>query len=150
MEAPRTSLADRLHRWLQRHPRWVGATFAFCLFMTFVYVPFDFLLKPLWQDVSQAEEVWFGVMLRGWAAKATEPLHGAIYAALSWGLWKDRAWVWPALALYTGQVALGMLVWNVLYPERGMGWPAGLAVFALFAALAGAFWRHGRRAPAAA
>ena len=38
--------------------------FCFCAFMAFVYMPFDFLLKPLWQDVAQAEEVWFGVMLQ--------------------------------------------------------------------------------------
>ncbi len=116
--------------------------------MTFVYMPFDFLLKPLWQDVSQAQEVWFGVLLSGWAAKLSEPLHWLIYGGLAWGLWKGRPWVWLASALYVGQIALGMLVWN-LRDERGAG-PLGLVAFAIFAAIAVLLWRYGRRAPSPA
>ncbi len=115
--------------------------------MTFAYGPFDFLLKPLWQDVSQAEEVWFGVMLHGKAAKLTEPLHWIVYAGLTWGLWRERGWAWPAAALYTGQMAIGMLVWNVLYPELGGGWRVGVPALLVFGALAVALWRYGRRAP---
>jgi hypothetical protein len=122
-----SSLAADLRGWLRRHPRWVGAFLLFCLYMTFVYMPFDFLLKPLWQDVSQAEEVWFGVMLHGKAAH-------------------ERAWAWPAAALYTAQVAVGMLVWNVIYPERGGGWLVGGAGLVAFGALAVGLWRYGRRA----
>jgi hypothetical protein len=133
-----------LRAWFGRHPWWVGAWFGFCLYMTFLYVPFDFLLKPLWQDVSQAQEVWFGVLLRGWAAKLTEPLHGLVYGALAWGLWKERPWVWPASALYVGQIAVGMLIWS-LRDERGS--PAvGCVAFVLFAAVAVVLWRYGRRA----
>jgi hypothetical protein len=116
--------------------------------MTLLYMPFDFLLKPLWQDVSQAEEVWFGVLLHGWAAKLTEPLHWLVYGALAWGLWKERAWAWPASALYVAQIAVGMLVWNWL-DERGAG-AVGLVAFVLFAALAVLLWRYGRRAPSPA
>jgi hypothetical protein len=78
---PASSLSADLRAWLRRHPRWVGAFFLFCAYMTFVYMPFDFLLKLLWQDVSQAEEVWFGVMLHGKAAKLTEPLHWIVYGS---------------------------------------------------------------------
>ncbi|MBW2235224.1 MAG: hypothetical protein JRG85_07440 [Deltaproteobacteria bacterium] len=142
---PASSLAADLRAWLGRHPRWVGAFFLFCAYMTFVYMPFDFLLKLLWQDVSQAEEVWFGVMLHGKAAKLTEPLHWIVYAGLTWGLWRERSWAWPAAALYIAQVAIGVLVWNVLYPELGGGWPVGVPALLVFGALAVALWRYGRR-----
>ena len=33
----------------------------FCLYMTFIYMPFDLFLKPVEID----EEVWFGVTLKG-------------------------------------------------------------------------------------
>ena len=59
---------------------------AFCLYMTFVYLPFDLFFKPVADD----EEVWFGFLLHGWAAKLTEPLHWAIYGAGAWGFWKMR------------------------------------------------------------
>jgi hypothetical protein len=144
---PASSLSADLRAWLGRHPRWVGAFFLFCAYMTFVYMPFDFLLKPLWQDVSQAEQVWFGVLLHGKAAKLTEPLHWIVYAGLTWGLWHERRWAWPASALYVTQMAIAMLVWNVLYPELGGGWAAGVPAFLVFATLAVALWRYGRRAP---
>lgn len=139
-----SAAARELRAWLGRHPRWVGAVFLFCLYMAVLYMPFDILLKPLYQEIAEAEDVWFGIILRGWAAKATEPLHWLVYGALAWGLWKERTWVWPAAALYVGQVALAMLVWNVR-EEGGRGWPGGLAAFALFGALAVALWRYGSR-----
>lgn len=120
---------------LRRRPWWVTALLAFCAFMTFVYMPYD-MTKPLATD----EEVWFGFVLRGWAAKATEPLHWAIYAALGFGFWRMAPWVWPAAALYVGQIAIGMMVWCVR-DERGPGVVAGLVVGSVFAALAGFLWR---------
>jgi hypothetical protein len=96
------------------------------------------------RGLEGAEEVWFGLMLRGWAAKATEPLHWAIYAALTWGFWKERSWALPAAALYMTQVAVGMLVWN-LRDERGMGLLGGLAAGAPFALLTVVLWRARRR-----
>lgn len=139
-----SSLIADLRAWLGRHPRWVGAFFLFCIYMTFVYMPFDFLLKPLWQDVSQAQEVWFGILLSGWAAKLTEPLHWLIYAGLAWGLWKERPWVWPASAFWVAQVAVGMFVWSVR-DERGVPL-LGVAVFLIFSAISVLLWRYGRRA----
>ena len=137
-----------LRTWFGRHPWWIGAFFGFCLYMTFVYMPFDYFVKLFYQDVTDAQEVWFGVLLEGEKAKFTEPLHWLIYGALAWGLWKERPWVWLASALYVGQIALGMLVWN-LRDERGAG-PLGLVAFAIFAAIAVLLWRYGRRAPSPA
>ena len=94
---------------LARRPWWMNALLGFCAYMTFVYMPFDFFLKPVGSDV----EVWFGVMLRGFAAKATEPLHWAIYAAGAYGFWRMRPWLWPWAGLYAAQVAIGMAVWSV-------------------------------------
>ncbi|MYA18092.1 MAG: hypothetical protein F4Z28_15715 [Gammaproteobacteria bacterium] len=99
---------------------WMNLMFLFCLYMTFIYLPFDIFLKPVAED----EEVWFGFTLHGWWAKATEPLHWFIYAAGAYGFWKMRPWMWPWAAAYVAQVALAMLVWNLLDP-RGSGWLAG-------------------------
>lgn len=108
----------------------------FCLYMTFVYMPFDLLLKPVAED----EEVWLGITLHGWAAKATAPLHWLIYGAGAFGFWRMRPWMWPWAAAYALQVSVAMLVWNVVDP-RGGGWPAGLLGAVLFAVPAVALWR---------
>ena len=117
-------------------PHWMNALMLFCAYMTFLYLPFDLFWKPVAQD----EEVWFGVLLHGWAAKATEPLHWAIYAAGTWGFHRMRSWMHPWAALYVVQVAIGMLVWNLLYP-KGWGLAGGLGAALPFLALALALWR---------
>lgn len=121
-----------------RRPWWMNALFAFCGFMTFVYMPWDFFWKPVAQD----EEVWFGILLHGWAAKATEPLHWAIYAAGAYGFWKMRAWMHPWAAVYVAQIAIGMLVWGFTDP-RAEGRQALFALppFFAFGALAWQLWR---------
>ena len=111
------------------------ALLAFCAYMTFAYVPFDLFWKPVEADT----EVWLGIPLHGWWAKATEPLHWAIYGAGTWGFWKMRRWLHPWAALYTASVALGMLVWAVNDPRAGLR--VGVPAFAAFAALAVALWR---------
>ena len=58
-------------------PWWMNGLFYFCCYMTFIYMPFDLFLKPVAED----HEIWFGFSLTGWWAKASEPLHWAIYAA---------------------------------------------------------------------
>jgi len=110
--------------------------FWFCLFMAFVYLPYDFFWKPVARD----QEVWLGFLLEGWAAKATEPLHWAIYAAGAYGFWKMRPWLHPWAALYTASIAIGMLVWSARDP-RGPGVLVGLVPCAAFGALAAALWR---------
>jgi hypothetical protein len=129
----------KLGELLRRYPLAVSGVFLFSLFMTFVYSPFDFLVKPLFQPIAQAQEVWFGFMLRGWAAKLTEPLHWLIYAALSYGFFQGRPWAWTLGALYTLQVAVGMVVWIALYTKLGGAPAAGVGL--LFTALAVAVWR---------
>jgi hypothetical protein len=125
-------------QWALR-PWWMNLIFAFCLYMTFIYMPFDIFIKPVAED----EEVWFGITLHGWAAKATAPLHWLIYAAGAYGFWRMRWWMWPWAALYVAQVSFSMLVWNLLDP-RGAGLLAGSVAAAVFAVPAVALWRARR------
>lgn len=107
----------------------------FCLYMTFIYLPFDLFIKPVAVD----REVWFGFMLTGWAAKLTAPLHWAIYAAGAYGFWKMKPWMWPWASLYVAQIAFGMGVWSLLDP-RGGPWVGAVSV-AVMAVPAIALWR---------
>jgi len=59
---------------LSRRPWWMQLLLGFCLFMTLVYMPFDLFLKPVAED----QEVWFGFMLTGWAAKAMILKYGGV------------------------------------------------------------------------
>jgi short-subunit dehydrogenase len=119
-------------------PTWMNLLMVFSAYMAFIYVPWDFLVKPVAVD----EEVWFGVMFHGWAAKAAEPFHWAVYAAGAYGFRTMRSWMWPWAAVYVGQVAVGMLVWNLLYGVGGFGGLlVAVAAFLAFGALAVALWR---------
>lgn len=108
----------------------------FCAYMTFVYLPWDFFWKPVAVD----QEAWFGVVLTGWAAKATEPLHWAIYAAGTYGLYRMRAWMWPWASLYVLQIAIGMFVWQLL-DDRGRGLAMGVVAALPFLVLSVMLWR---------
>ena len=119
----------------QRRPWWMHLMWLFCLYMTFIYLPFDLFLKPVHLD----QEVWFGVVLHGWWAKATAPLHWAIYAAGAYGFWKMSRWMWPWAAVYAAQVMFSMAVWPLL-DERGSMWAAPIAG-AIFAVPTWALWR---------
>ena len=130
-------MASWLRGHLARRPAWMNALLAFSIFMAAVYVPWDFLVKPVARDA----EVWLGFALHGWAAKATEPLHWAIYAAGAYGFWRMRRWMWPWASLYTAQVAIGMLVWSVNVRGGAVGWLGGLLAALPFAGLAVALWR---------
>ncbi|MEM7002783.1 MAG: hypothetical protein AAF529_18495 [Pseudomonadota bacterium] len=116
-------------------PWWMNLLFYFCLYMTFIYMPFDMFFKPVAED----EEIWFGFTLYGWWAKATEPLHWLIYGAGAYGFWKMRRWMWPWAAVYAAQVVIAMVVWNILN-ERGSAVGAGIAGV-LFLVLTIALWR---------
>ena len=50
-------------------PLWMNALMLFCLFLTFVYMPWDLFIKPIEVD----EEIWFGLAFHGWGAKLSEP-----------------------------------------------------------------------------
>ncbi len=119
-----------------RRPWWMNLMFWFCLYMSFVYMPFDLFIKPVAVD----HEIWFGFALTGWWAKATEPLHWLIYGLGAWGFWRMKRWMWPWAAVYATQVVIAMLVWNVVN-ENGRGWVGGLVAAALFAVPAVALWR---------
>ena len=128
---------DLRAEWAKR-PWWINVVLLFCLYMTFVYSPFDVLFKPVEQD----EDVWFGYMFHGWAAKAGGVVHWVVYAALAWGLWVMKPWAWWVASLYATQVAMAMFLWPVLQGQGGF--LGGLVAGAIFAIPAVAFWR-GRR-----
>lgn len=113
----------------------MNAIWLFCLYMTFIYMPFDMFIKPVAED----EEIWFGFTLYGWAAKLTEPLHWAIYAAGAYGFWRMSSWMWPWAAIYTAQVVVAMVVWNLIDPD-GNAWMAAVSG-AAFAIPMVALWR---------
>jgi len=127
---------ETLSQNLQGRPKWMNAMMAFCAYMTFIYMPFDLFWKPVADDV----EVWFGFMLTGWAAKATEPLHWAIYAALFWGFWRMHPRMHPWAALYVVQVAIGMFLWPVLVQGGFLGLAAGLISGGVFGWIAWVLW----------
>ena len=89
---------------------WMNLIFYFCMYMTFIYMPFDLFLKPVEED----QEIWFGFTLTGWYAKATEPLHWIIYGLGTYGFWKMKTWMWPWASIYVAQIVISMFVWNIL------------------------------------
>src|SRR5690349_80396 len=116
---------------LAERPWWMNVLMVFCAYMALVHIPVDFFLKPLAQD----GEAWFGFVLHGWAAKLTEPLHWAIYAAGAYGFWRMRSWMWPWAALYMAQVAFGSFVWSVVYWRGWAGWFCGIVALAALGAI---------------
>ncbi|MFP6681844.1 MAG: hypothetical protein VCB07_06585 [Gammaproteobacteria bacterium] len=117
-------------------PWWMSLLFYFCVYMTFLYMPFDLFFKPVAND----HEIWFGFALTGWWAKATEPVHWLIYSAGAYGFWKMKSWMWPWAAVYTAQVVIAMFVWNLVNPD-GRGFVASLIAAAIFAVPMFALWR---------
>ena len=73
---------ERIRTWLRVHfarrPGWMNAVMVFCAFATVIYVPWDFFVKAVAED----QEAWFGFLLTGYWAKATEPLHWLQYVCL--------------------------------------------------------------------
>ncbi|HUI27234.1 MAG TPA: SDR family oxidoreductase [Candidatus Kryptonia bacterium] len=130
-----------MSQWLRerfaQRPWWMNVLMLFCAYMTFVHIPLDIFVKPVAADA----EAWFGLLLRGWAAKLTEPLHWAIYAAGAYGFWRMRSWMWPWAALYAAQVAFGMFVWNVVYVGGFTGWTTGIVALVPFGGIAFALWQ---------
>ncbi len=106
---------DPAAEWAKR-PWWMNLLFGFCVYMTVIYLPFDLFWKPVAED----KEVWFGFLLEGWAAKATEPLHWLIYGAGAYGFWKMKSWMWPWAAVYSLQVAISMIVFSLVYGQGSM------------------------------
>ncbi|HEY5645671.1 MAG TPA: hypothetical protein VIS76_07015 [Pseudomonadales bacterium] len=129
---------DLTAEWARR-PWWLNLILLFCLFMTFIYSPFDVVFKPVADD----QDVWFGYMFTGIAAKIGGVLHWIVYAALAWGIWRMAPWAWWLGSLYATQVALAMFLWPLL---NGMGgWAYSVVAGALFAVPAVALWRSRTR-----
>ena len=89
---------------------WMNLIFYFCIYMTFIYMPFDLFLKPVETD----QEIWFGYTLTGWWAKATEPFHWLIYSFGAYGFWRMKTWMWPWASIYVAQIVISMFIWNIL------------------------------------
>jgi hypothetical protein len=128
-------------QWAER-PWWMNLIWFFCLYMTFIYMPFDIFTKPF----ERLEEIWFGFTLHGWPAKITEPVHWAIYAAGAYGFWKMKSWMWPWAAVYCAQIVIAMVVFNVISgPEfgdnRGGGPWAAVISGIIFSVPTIALWR---------
>ena len=68
--------------------------------------------------------------LHGALARATAPLHWALFAAGAYGFARLRSWIWPWASVYGFYVALSHLVWSEASPN-GQGWPIGLLQAAL-------------------
>lgn len=137
MQPPLFERAKSVNRMLfGGRPIWMNFLMVFCGYMTFFYLPWDLFVKPVAGD----QEVWFGFMLTGWAAKATEPIHWAIYAAGTYGFWKMSSWMWPWASLYVAQIAIGMFVWQLL-DERGGNLLGGALTAAPFVLLTVMLWR---------
>lgn len=124
-----------INEWRKR-PWWMNLMWFFTIYMTFIYLPYDIFTK----DVAIAEEVWFGIVLKGWWARLTEPLHWIIYGLGAYGFWKMKPWMHPWAALYVAQIGFAMAVFSMLDP-RGVGiWGAGFAI-AIFAFPVIVLWR---------
>lgn len=121
---------------LGRRPVWMNVLMLFCAYMTFVYVPWDLLVKPAALD----EEVWFGIRFHGAWAKLLAIPHWFVYAAGMVGFWQMRSWMWPWAALYMGQVAFSMLIWPMLYQGGFGGFVVGLVAGAVFLVPTVALW----------
>lgn len=122
-------MANDANRIEQPRPRWASPLALLCA-ATVVFLVGRDLFVPHVADT----EVWFGVELRGWLARATAPLHWLIFGVAARGYWKVRPWIWPWASVYLFYVALSHLIWNLTSPSGG-GWIAGLWQLALFAIL---------------
>ncbi len=115
-------MQDWLRDVFDGRPFWLNVLMVFCAYMAFIYMPWDFFWKPVAED----GEVWFGLMFTGWAAKLLELPHWFIYAAGAYGFRRRRPWMCFWAPLYTLQIAIGMLVWNILEWGSWTGWLVGI------------------------
>ena len=118
---------------------WRTALGVVCLVALAINVPRDLFVAET-RDV----EVWLGFELTGSLARATAPLHWAIFVAGAWGCFRQRSWAVPAVIAYLGYVAVSHLVWSEVSP-RGRGLAIGLVQAVAIALVAGVVWRMARR-----
>jgi len=130
-------MPDALRKLLEGRSHWMNALMLFCMFMTFAYLPWDIFWKPAAND----QEVWFGYMFTGTAAKVAAIPHWLVYGAGAYGFWQMKSWMWPWAAVYSAQVAIGMLLWPLLELGGVRGVVGGLVSFLPFAWLTWALWQ---------
>ncbi len=131
-------MREWLHEVFEGRPAWMNAVMVFCAWMTFVYVPWDLFIKPVEAD----EEVWFGLLFHGAAAKWLAIPHWMVYAGGLYGFRRMRPWMALAAPAYTAQVAFGMFLWPVLQYGGLTGFALGVISVIPFAALTAAFWNR--------
>jgi short-subunit dehydrogenase len=125
-------MSDWLRDLFRDRPVWINALMIFSSYMAFIYMPWDIFWKPAAED----KEVWFGIMFSGWWAKFWALPHWFVYAAAAHGFRRRRPWICTWGALYTAQISLGMLVWNIGYFGFSLtGWFVGIIGAAPFALL---------------
>lgn len=118
-------------------PWWMSAAMIFCAFMAFIYVPWDFFVKPMAQD----EEVWFGILFHGFWAKVMSIPHWFVYGAAVYGFRRRRPWMAVWAPAYTAQVAFSIYVWSAMAQGGLTGPIIGLIPAAPFMFLAYSFWQ---------
>jgi hypothetical protein len=109
-----------------RHASWARAWALFCL-ATVLFLVYRDVFVASARDV----EVFFGLELRGEAARWTAPLHWALFALGGIGFWRGWPRIAPTAAAYAFYVAFSHLVWNSTSPSGG-GLGAGLVQALLF------------------
>jgi short-subunit dehydrogenase len=129
-------MRDWLRYLFDGRPWWMNALMVFSGYMAFVYCPWDIFVKPTAID----EEVWLGIRFHGGWAKVGGLLHWAVYAAGAYGFRQMRSWMFPWAAVYVGQVAFAMLVWNWIYVGGFLGFLLGLIGVVPFGFLALTLW----------
>ncbi|MEQ8955357.1 MAG: hypothetical protein RL120_14595 [Gammaproteobacteria bacterium] len=122
---------------LGTRPHWMNAILLFCGYMTFIYVPWDLLLKPLAED----QEVWFGLLFTGWAAKIGAVLHWLVYGFGFYGFLYMKKWLHPWALVYVLQIAFSMAIWGALAGGSGE-LTGGLMTAVVFIVLAYFLWRQ--------
>ncbi|MCH2186833.1 hypothetical protein MK280_13275, partial [Myxococcota bacterium] len=74
-------MKDWLKDVLQGRPWWMNVLMIFSAYMAFIYVPWDFFVKPVVED----HEVWFGITFTGVWAKWLAIPHEIVYAGAFYG-----------------------------------------------------------------
>jgi short-subunit dehydrogenase len=122
---------------LIRRPWWMNGLMFFCFYMAVVAIPLNLFGTP----VARAQQVWFGILWHGWAAKIGALAHWAVYAAGALGFLRMRTWMWPWAALYAGQVAFSMFIWFLAYRGGAGGVIAALLSLIPYGGLTFLLWR---------
>jgi short-subunit dehydrogenase len=127
---------DWLREIFRDRPLWMNVLMVFSGWMAFVYVPWDIFWKPVAAD----QEVWFGIVFEGWAAKVMAFPHWFVYGAAVYGFRRRRPWMRLWGAVYSGQVAFAMFVWSVVAVGGALGFVSGVIAAVPFSLVALGFW----------